>query len=122
MAEKDTADAATGGPLTSRPRKMPRCGSVKYRIPGRSRGGGARGHLPPPFFPEIQCKALSPFFPERQGKVLYFRTLAVISINTESCFSSAGKDDRETVYKTISFQISHRASVLFRIKSEGHVN
>ena len=70
-------------------------------------GGGTGGTCPP-------------FFPERQGKALYFRTLIVISV--VKVVLRAGKDDRKAVYKPNSFQTSHRANVLLRNESEGHVN
>ena len=42
-----------------------------------------------------------PFFPERQDKALLFRTLTIVKVAL--VVLRAGKDDREAVYKAISF-------------------
>ena len=100
-------------------------GSIVIRGIARGATGGI---CPPPFFPERRCNTLylpPPFFPRktRQSVIMIFSN-SYCNVSSESSLVvlRPEKDDRNAVYKAISFQTSQRAIVLFRRESEGQVN
>ena len=91
-------------------RSLERYGPLKntsFRGVGR---GGQRGHLPPPFFFQ-KYKAKHHACPHFSTDKALFRTLTVVKVAL--VVLRAGKDDREAVYKAISFQTSHREAFYF---------